>query len=179
MLLLPSMIREAVGTDRLDYQIAPGIAESSSVQLLALELEVPRVTYLLDGDAGGGQHAKRLHAANVPSNRIVHLGGPGSGMTTEDLLREDVYLSAVNEVLERVHGQAHGHIKASDLSTPNRSKSVDKWCVARGISPLSKPVVASVLLEQAPTTLLTQSSRSALKAVHRNLCAALDLPTAV
>jgi hypothetical protein len=117
MLLLPSMLREATGLGSLDYQVAPGIAESSWSQLLALELEAPRVAYLVDGDSGGAAHAKRLISAKVSSDRVVHLGGGTSGVTPEDLLREDVYLAAVNEVLQRVHG---GDTRSSRASWDRR-----------------------------------------------------------
>jgi predicted ATP-dependent endonuclease of OLD family len=176
MLLLPSMLREAAGRERLDYQVAPGIAEASWTQLLGLELEAPRVAYLVDGDAGGNEHAKRLLTASVDAVRIITLGGVGSGLTTEDLLREDVYLQAINELIERVHGPSHGRMKVSDLATPNRAKSVERWCAAHGLTPLAKPAVASLVLEQAPPALLTSASKSVLRVAHRNLCSALGIP---
>lgn len=177
MLLLPSMLREATGLPSLDYQVAPGIAESTSSQLLALDLEAPRVVYLVDGDAGGAQHAKRLASARVAMDRIVYLGGAGSGLAPEDLLREDVYLAAVNEVLERVHGPSVGKIKASDLVGGQRTCAVSRWCEARGLTVPAKTVVASIILEQAAPAMLTVDARKLLKAVHASLCSGLHIPS--
>jgi predicted ATP-dependent endonuclease of OLD family len=176
MLLLPTLVREATERDRLDYQVAPGVAEASWAQLLALEIEAPRVAYLLDGDPGGDQHVRRLTSTGVPLARIVQLGGSQSGTTAEDLLREDVYLRAVNETLERAHGTTHGHIGTADLAPCNRSSGVDAWCDARGLTRLHKAMVASMLLEQEAPSLLTQQSRRLLRTVHTQLCSALGLP---
>lgn len=177
MILLPTLVREATQRDRLDYQIAPGVAEASWAQLLALEVEAPRVAYLVDGDPAGAQHVRRLTSAGVPLTRIVQLGGPQSGIATEDLLREDVYLRAVNETLERLHGTAHGHVRTADLAAPKRSSGVDAWCDSRGLNRLPKAMVASMVLEQEAPSLLTQQSRRLVRTVHTQLCAALGLPT--
>jgi predicted ATP-dependent endonuclease of OLD family len=177
MLLLPSMLREATGLPTLDYQVAPGVAESTWSQLLALDLAAPRVVYLIDGDAGGAQHAKRLTAAGVEANRIVYLGGQGSGLGPEDLLREDVYLAAVNEVLERVHGASAGKLKASDLVAGQRPAAVAQWCEARRLTVPAKTVVASIILEQAAPSMLTLASRKILRAVHTSLCSGLGVPS--
>lgn len=176
MLLLPSMIREAIKRESLDYQIAPGIAESSLSQLLALDLEAPRVAYLVDGDAGGAAHAKRLAAAGVPDERVVQLGGIHSGVTPEALLREEVYLQAVNETLQRVHGSTHGEIKAADLAGTSPSSAVDAWCEARQLSRLAKTVVAAVVLEQAASPLLAAHARAVLRTAHASLCRGLEIP---
>lgn len=177
MILLPTLVREATQRDRLDYQIAPGVAEASWAQLLALEVEAPRVAYLVDGDTAGAQHVRRLTSAGVPPTRIVQLGGPQSGIAAEDLLREDVYLRAVNETLERLHGTAHGHVRTADLAGPKRSSGVDAWCDSRGLNRLPKPMVASMVLEQESPSLLTQQSRRLVRTVHTQLCTALGLPT--
>jgi predicted ATP-dependent endonuclease of OLD family len=176
MLLLPSMLREATGRQGLDYQVAPGISESSWSQLLALELEAPRVVYLVDGDGGGANHAKRLAAANVPPSRIIILGGQGSNAIPEDLLREDVYLSAVNEVLQRVNPSTKDKVKASDIAGGQRPTKVRLWCEARALAEPSKTAVASMILEQASPTILTAASRKALKGTHAVLCKGLQIP---
>ncbi len=177
MLLFPSLVREATKEDRVDYQVAPGVAEASAAQLLALDMEAPRVAYLLDGDSAGVLHAQRLITSGVPPGRVVQLGGANSGVTMEDLLREDVYLRAVNETLQRVHGLENARIQSGELPALSRSKGVDDWCDRHGLARLRKPVVAAVLLEQNHNSLLTQHTRRTLIAAHTHLCRALELPT--
>lgn len=176
MLLLPTLLREATARASLDYQVAPGVAESSTAVLAGLDLEAPRVAYLLDGDSGGAAHARRLTEAGVPRGSVFHLGGPGSGATVERLLREDVYLAAANEALVRRHG-AVGALKLRDLQAGARHKAVDKWCDSRNLARIGKAAVASVLLEQSMATKLTSDGKRILKRAHVGLCTALGLPT--
>lgn len=50
-----------------------------------------------DGDRGDGAHKRRLIASGVPKERIVSLP---AGKATEDLIDREVYLAAVNGVIQ-------------------------------------------------------------------------------
>lgn len=175
MLLLPTLIREATGKDRLDYQVAPGIAESSSASLIALDLEAPRVAYCVDGDAGGAEHVRRLCSAGVPPGSVVQLGGASSGLALEDLLREEVYLAAANEAVLRTVGDGVS-IGTHDLRGRSRTNALAGWCARRGIRPISKVLVAGMLLEQGPERYLTREGERVVRVAHKALCKALDVP---
>lgn len=185
MLLLPSMIREALGgVERLDYQVAHGLAEVGNGALRDLELEAPRVAYLVDGDGGGMQHARRLTAAGVPPSQIVSLGGMNSGTALEDLLCADMYLLGVNEVLQQLGGKALP--KAALNASLSRPSAVAKWCNSRGQSVPGKPSVALAVIDildravakgERPPQLLTPNGRRALTDVHRQINAAFDITT--
>lgn len=54
MLLLPSLVKKAVGLDDLDYQVAPGLSEVPVTMYPELDLVGARVAFLVDGDAGCG-----------------------------------------------------------------------------------------------------------------------------
>jgi hypothetical protein len=174
MLLLPSLLRDATGRDHLDFQVAPGVAEASWSQLSTLDLEAPKVAYLLDGDSGGDAHANRLIAIGVPADRIVRLGEKGSGWTLEDLIREEVYLAAINEAVTRVHGPGFS-VKASDVAARKRAHSFDKWCDSKGLRRIPKTYVALIVLEQEAPSLTTQTTRAVLRTAHEALAAALGL----
>jgi len=176
MLLLPTLLREATGRDRLDYQVAPGIAEATTDQLEALDLEAARVAYMVDGDDGGTAHAKRLATVGVPATKIIRLGGTKSDLSLEDLLRVDVYLAAVNEALLRKHGAARRMVVSDLLENVPRTKSVDGWCNKHALEPISKSSVVAALLETRSDRLLTKEGAKVLRTVHAALCAALGLP---
>lgn len=176
MLLLPTLLREATGRDRLDYQVAPGIAEATTDQLKALDLEGARVAYMVDGDEGGIRHAKRLASVGVPASKIIPLGGAKSGLSLEEILRVDVYLAAVNEVVLRKHGADRRMIASDLLDTAPRSKSVDAWCKKHALEPISKTSVAAALLENPANRHLTNEGANVLRTVHAALCATLGLP---
>ncbi|PVG82132.1 hypothetical protein DDE18_15770 [Nocardioides gansuensis] len=176
MLLLPTLIREALNVDeQLDYQVAAGLAEVANSDLRDLELEAPRVVYAVDGDAGGDAHVTRLRAAGVPPDRIVQLGGPGSGLTVEDLLKEDLYLRAINEVLTQLGSPQL--LKKADLNVgQTRGAATRSWCRNAGSPEPSKPAVAVALLELAEDTkLLTRDGGRVLKAMHQALIAGLGI----
>jgi energy-coupling factor transporter ATP-binding protein EcfA2 len=174
MMLLPSLIREASDRSRLDYQVAPGIAETGARRLVDLELEAARVVYLVDGDDGGMRHSLRLVASGVPEDRILHLGGANSGLCIEDLLLDDVYLQGVNEILLRITGQSG--IKRSDLNHGGRAQAVAAWCIQRGISIPGKPAVADAILAADHRRLLHRSGAKTLKTLHHSLSLAFNLP---
>src|SRR6478752_2666220 len=59
-LLLPTLIREATGKERLPYQAVPSFAEASSQQIRDLDLIASRIAFLADGDEGGKEHVEQL-----------------------------------------------------------------------------------------------------------------------
>ncbi|WP_141214565.1 AAA family ATPase [Rhodococcus sp. 06-1474-1B] len=95
-LILPRLIREATGLHRLGYQIAAGVAEAGRADIPALDAEAAHVVYLVDGDQGGKNNAAKLTRAGVPSKRVIQLGGEGSGLCLEDLVKDDVYSKCVD-----------------------------------------------------------------------------------
>ncbi len=124
-LLLPSLIREATGEDRLNYQAAPSFAEADPEQIRDLDLIASRVAFLADGDGGGESHGERLTDNGILDEQIRFLGGKGSGLSIEDLLDKTVYLDAVNAELDTWHRLEY---PADKLPETGRSTAVKKWC---------------------------------------------------
>jgi len=176
MLVLPSMIREAVGVERLDFQIAAGLAEVGNSDLQDLELEAPRVAYVVDGDEGGDEHAARLRNSGVDLSRIAQLGGEGSGHCIENLLKEDVHLEAINEVLAQL-GNTERMTKEDLKAAPTREDSIKAWCQAVGSPVPGKPAVAVALVELADEKkLLTREGVKILRDLHADVVKALGIP---
>jgi predicted ATP-dependent endonuclease of OLD family len=176
MLLLPTMLREAIGqTERLDYQVAPGLAEVGNGLLRELELEAPRVAYVVDGDAGGANHAARLERAGLPPGRVVRLGGSGSGLSLENLLHEETYLAAVNAVLRQL-GCSKFVPKSIFLSGKPDAADVKTWCTAQGYPNPAKPAVAVAVLESGREKILSRHGAKILRTLHRDILTALGIP---
>ncbi|WP_346077838.1 hypothetical protein [Gordonia cholesterolivorans] len=74
MLILPSLIKKAIGAEDLDYQVAPGLSEVPVSMYPELDLEGARVAFLVDGDDGGKELREALVDADVPEDRIITLG---------------------------------------------------------------------------------------------------------
>ena len=97
-ILLPSIIREAASAQILDYQIVPGIAQSSSEGIKALDAESDAILYLVDGDEGGEANCQKLREAGIPAGHIFSLP---EDTTIEDLIASKTLVAAVREEFRR------------------------------------------------------------------------------
>lgn len=95
MLLLPTLIKLATNKAELGYQVSPGIATASKIDMAKLDFVASRVAYLVDGDAGGKTWKRQLEEAEVPKARIRLLP---DGVGLEDLLERSFYLDAVADI---------------------------------------------------------------------------------
>ena len=166
-LLLPILLREATGLERLRYQAVPGFAEATPDEIKRFDLIAGRVAFLADGDKGGREHAEKLTRNGIEEEQILFLGNnPESGLSIEDLLPKAVYLRAVNGQLKAWHNLEY---PANLLPSKGRSKAVEEWCkqqIGRNEKPveLSKVDVAQRILDQrSPQTKLLAKASTAKK----------------
>jgi hypothetical protein len=97
MLLLPSLIKMAIGASELPYQVAPGLAVAAAGEMLELG-EVARSTcFLPDGDTAGRKWRAQLIAAGIDAGRILQMP---EGWAVEDFLSASSYIDAVFELLD-------------------------------------------------------------------------------
>lgn len=178
MIMFPTMAREASGaTTGLPYQVTGGLAEVASSAVLGLDLAASRVVYLVDGDAAGDALRKKLTNEGVPEDRVISLGGAGSGLTLEDSLRPDVYGTAVTEVLRRMTKDDGVSVPATALQgSGSASAKIAKWCSEHGYPTPSKTAVASMLIEQRSERLLSAAGAKAVAKAHLALVKALGIP---
>ncbi len=178
-LLLPTLIREATGEERLRYQPVPSLAEATSDEIANFDLVGGRVAWLVDGDDGGKKHFKRLTKHGFHEEQVLFLGGnESSELAIEDLLDGTVYLKAVNEELKAWHGL---EFPASELPEKGRSKAVEDWCdrqVGAGGREVkvSKVDVAQRVLDQLSPRkkLLAKDHRKTLKDLHKEIIAVFE-----
>ncbi len=164
MILLPRMFREASSKDYLGFQIVPGLSEADRTRIIQLEHSSPRTIYLGDADHSGKGLISQVLQAGVSKNRTFNLPDPsGLGLVVEDFLDGGVYLAAVNEELERSHGNLYS-IDASELPSSNRPKFIADWCKHRKISPPNKGMVAYRVLETDIDIAILDSRRSKMLA---------------
>ena len=175
-ILLPSLLREAAGVQTLGYQVAPGLASAAPETARNLELEAPRVAYLVDGDEAGAALRERLQRAGVPATAIASLGRSGTGLSLEDFVRPEIYRAAVNEELRL--WQRPGPIPESAIPAKGRSRAVADWCRKHRIEPPGKPAVASRILQMfAGRSLVMPTRRAMLQRLHEQLLSILQRPS--
>ncbi len=138
LILLPYLFREVAQVSSLDFQIAPGLANATRIEMQELNLEAPKVVYFLDGDQAGKKLARRLKSLGIPDEQINTLDEP---YTIEDFVDLNVYLQAVNEELRRSYGSNY-QFSAGDISSQKILDSLESWCKQNNISIPKKVKVA-------------------------------------
>lgn len=179
-ILLPTLFREVMGVDRLDFQVAPGLSNVSEEAAQELDLVAARVVHLLDGDKGGKEIESLLLRAGVPRERILRLSSRKTEpLVLEDLLDADVYLQAVNAEIARWHDDPPAMPKTK-LSKTLRPQSVKRWCESLNpaIEPPGRRAVAHSVLEQRSSRPLVAGNRRArLKKLYGLIDALLSRPS--
>jgi hypothetical protein len=176
-LLLPTLIREAMGDKRLRYQAVPSFAEATADEIRRFDLIAGRIAFLADGDEGGRNHVQRLLDNGIAEEQVIYLGNDShSGLSIEDLLAKDIYLKAVNDELDAWHQLEY---PPSLLPEKGRSKAVEQWCeeqTGRDGRPveLSKVDVAQRVLDQRAPGVKLLAKAPTMKKAHENVIAVLE-----
>jgi predicted ATP-dependent endonuclease of OLD family len=180
-MLGPSLLREATGLPTLGYQIVGGLAEATDDELRRLDLEAPRVAYLLDGDKAGGRLAKRLLKLGIPAEKIVSWTSWSKAVQLEDLLDLKLYITAVNQYLLSWPPNLSGP-SANSLKGATRPQALRAWCKKNLVDEPSKTLIAEEVLRLVDIAgpnerTMLGSTRAALVATtHERLVAALGIP---
>lgn len=176
MILLPSLMRKAIGTDELPYQIAAGLAEAPRDLLSKLDLEAAHVAYLVDGDDGGKKLKRALVGVGIPENLITELAAPG----IENVIDHAAYREAMAALVAESNANLTGADIASLASIqPKAGESIAKlttaWIEAKGWKAPSKVAVANWLVTH-DKALPSDDGRTMLSQLHSRLLTALGVP---
>lgn len=178
-ILLPTLLREATGLDKLGFQVAPGLAEVSNAAIPGLTAEAGHVAFLSDGDAAGEKLAERLLVAGVRPSQVFRLRQESDlgarGLESEDLVDLSVYIDAANAEI-RCWNEGAEPVTHADLQGDFRSQLLESWCKARSYSVPDKTAVAQRVVDTAPQqSVLAAEHRGFLVDLHERVGVALDL----
>ncbi len=171
-LLLPTLIREATGEDRLAFQPVPNFAQATGDEIRQFDLVAGRIAFLADGDEGGRLHVAKLIRHEIDPEQVVYVGNAeDSGLSIEDLLVKNVYLAAVNEQLKAWEGIEY---PAELLPEKGRAKAVEDWCKSQigkngGPITLSKVDIAQKVLDQRSRETKLLAKAPAVKKINENV----------
>lgn len=180
-LLLPTLLREVVGTPALDFQVAPGLSNASEASFPTLLDSGARVVFLCDADKGGRDRADWLRRAGADERTVITYDDGHvrlDAVAIEDLLRPEVYAEAVNRVLS-TYAITDKRLDASKLDARDRSGWLRKWLNRRHIDPrrVQKPMVCQEAVAQAvddrgqSVPIVADEHREALARLHTRIVA--------
>jgi hypothetical protein len=182
--LLPSLLREAAGAERLPYRVVPGLAELAEDRVDSVHHHAGKVLCLTDDDEGGAAIREKLVGGGVTEDTIFSLGVALAGCTLEDLVRADLFADAVNHELD-TWGLGPMRVDVAQVPATGRWS----WLLAEGastatpIDKLSKARVAQRIVDAgrdgepgtAGTLRLEPTVTDGLRALHDAFVSALGL----
>jgi energy-coupling factor transporter ATP-binding protein EcfA2 len=171
LVLLPTLFAEAIGSEDVGFQVAPGASQLRPVQIAGLDLQAVKTAWVLDGDQGGRDRAQQLRGHAVPESRIILLQTEtGQALDLEDLVEADTYAAAIT-AYARDNG-CHEQFCVGDLPGEPcaRHRTAVAWLDRHGVKAPSKTAVANLVLDlrnQQP--LLEKRHRTLVKQLHRTI----------
>lgn len=178
-LLLPTLLRQAVGARALPFQVAPGASNVPMEALAELVSEAGKVAFLLDGDDHGVTRAARLRDGELISDDAVRTYADfgGEGLILEDLIEAQPFVDAVVREVRRWQG-AGVEFTIDDLDVRDRLASVATWCEANGLDQVSKTTLCQTVVEMAAEgrTVVGYEHLELLAKVHAWATEQLPLP---
>jgi predicted ATP-dependent endonuclease of OLD family len=179
-LLLPSLLREAIGGKPLGYLVVNGASKVSKANVEQFEDSARRVAYLYDGDQAARDRL-RFYRRNtdVPEDRVVFLE---LGVTLEDLIEPSLWVDACNRAITDL---AAGYypvldvLGVDDISERDRAEALTAWCQKRGYTRIpEKLAIAETIIElmtgpnpRADRRWLDPRRKAGLRPVHDRIVA--------
>lgn len=161
LVLLPSLLREAMESHTVGCQIVPGAATVPPQRIAGLDLQGVATAWVLDGDAAGEARRKFLIESGVDPDRIVLLKAGETPLDIEDFIDKYAYAQAVNAYANDVGAPSEMVFGELDLPTATcaRHRSVEQWFEGRDLRPPSKTAIANKLIDVRPAARLLEPQR--------------------
>jgi predicted ATP-dependent endonuclease of OLD family len=151
LILLPTLIREAIDKDSLGFAVVPGASTTPPERIAGLDLQGVKTVWVLDADDAGRLRRGQLSDAHIPEERILLLDDD-TGLEIEDLIEPDAYVHAVQLYVADVGGTDEFRVADLPAETCQRHETVEAWCDARELHRPSKIAIANKIIELAGST---------------------------
>jgi predicted ATP-dependent endonuclease of OLD family len=146
MLLLPTMLREALDEEALGFQVIPGLSRANKAHLLETKEDAKKVAYLVDGDAGGSDIRRQLLKSDLPATSIFSLPiTRGIPRTLEDFISTDILVRATNQLIGKF-SPGCAPISSKDIARSGRISSIGAKFKVSTKKTIRKPDLAYEIL---------------------------------
>lgn len=147
MLLLPTMFREVLLTDSLEFQVVPGISKTSGVNLPILARNGAGVAFALDYDEGGRSLFKQIETAGFDKKSIFHLRlAKNKDCQLEDFIHIEILTSAVNSAFLKIKNGSP-KITQTQLKHGNRMDIIKRHFINHKDDYIPKVLIAYEILD--------------------------------
>lgn len=168
-ILLPTLIRQSIGSSGLEYQVAPGAASVGSNKLPELLSETGQAVIILDGDDAGEEMKNTLKEAGADPDRIkTYRDITDKSLVFEDLIDREAFAEAFNKEL-RTWQNPGDELTTDDLPEIGTVEAVNEWCEERSLDPVNKPTLCQRLAEMGShgTHLVAADCDEVLQEIHQ------------
>ena len=178
-ILLPTLLRQASGVGRLDFQVVPGLAVVAEVGVAELQTQAGRVAYFVDGDEAGDAILDKLLSGGVDRSSTYMLRDGDESWELEDMVDPHVYVAAVNAQIS-LWTTLEQPFSTDDLDGRFATKSLADWCEKHRIRRPDKGPVAQRIVEIAASRdVVASDHRSRLAEILDRLNEVLGIPANV
>lgn len=171
LLLLPRLLREALGVASLGFQVIHGLSNISPKGLPMIDSASNGVVYIVDGDGSGVNITKGLVAAGVDKEMIFSLKKIGSSITIEDLIDRKIWQRAVRSLAEKYNPGLIDNLSAANFPANNRIKALPALIGSRKVE-----IAYEILdfVDRDPTLrIISSAKREPLKRLGEQVVSAL------
>jgi len=174
LVLLPSLMKEAIDADILGFQVVPGAAGVPPMRIAGLDLHGVATAWVLDGDQGGTDRRKYLVNQGIPPGRILLLRSSKGPLDLEDLVHPTAYVRAVNNYGRDLGVTAEFAVADLPKEPCQRHRVVSRWLEQQGVEAPSKTAIANKVLDlRGEIPLLAPRRKAAVKLLHEQVSAVL------
>jgi predicted ATP-dependent endonuclease of OLD family len=115
MLLLPTLLREALAKAVVGFQVVPGTAKANKSLLPKATAKQSYIAYLVDADEAGGEIRRQLKKNGVEDGAIFSLpASEGEEREIEDFIEDSILIRSMNAIIEKFSPGA-SHSKMAKL----------------------------------------------------------------
>lgn len=180
MLLLPTMLREALGVRCLTFQIVPGLSKTSGINLPILARNGKGVAFALDFDKGGRSLEEKIVAAAFARDSIFYIRGPSSvDVQIEDFINPKILAHGCNRAFQELVSN-RPDISSSAFRATGRLETIAKHFGIRKRQDVPKILIAYHILDYVVDhpneSLIDPRKRIAFEAFANKVSAYLKAP---
>lgn len=171
-ILLPELIRESIGEEKLPYQVAPGAAWVDTDTVPELISESANTVLIFDGDSESEQLMKIFREAGVGDDIMRTYDdfvAAKEGLILENLVDFEILVEAINGEIN-LWEETDAEVEETDIDPEAIWESLEVWCEDKSIEKPRKIGIAQRLINMSMgengRTIVSNDNQVLLEELH-------------